>query len=88
MSPLGVMTTVLNISALNDIPAQIALAMATGNTARVYELNTGIIQKEKRADIVLLGVDPDLNHAKRLQSIEAGDMPVVTKVIVDGEVIY
>jgi len=45
--PNGIMRTVTFISSMDEIPAPQALAMATGNTARAYGLNTGIINRER-----------------------------------------
>lgn len=87
VAALGVLTTIVRISALNDIPAEMALAMATGNTARAYELNTGIIAVGREADLVILDAPYDSAARDALQAIESGDMPAVSAVIVDGQLL-
>jgi len=87
LSPLGVLSTVLKISALNQVPAEVALAMATGNTAHAYGLNTGVIASGKDADLVVMHAHPDSSARNALDSIEIGDMPMVSTVIIDGNVL-
>ena len=44
VQPLGILRMIAMLSSLGDVPAEIAFCFATGNTARMRELNTGIIE--------------------------------------------
>jgi enamidase len=50
--PLGILRSVSFIASLTGVPGEQALCMATGNTARTYELNVGIIEEGREADLV------------------------------------
>lgn len=83
---MGVLKLLVEISCLNDIPAPTAIAMATGNTARIYELNTGVIEAGKEADFVFLDA-PLFSVARHAgEAIEIGDTPSVVTVVSDGQI--
>ena len=87
--PLGLLRTLNLICALGDIPPELAVCMATGNTARVFSLNRGIIAPGKEADLVFLdactmgSVGEDL-----LSCLAAGDNPGISIVMVDGQILF
>jgi len=85
--PNGIMRTVVFISSLDDIPAPIALAMASGNTARTYGLNTGIIEPGREADLLVIDFPPGGVGQDALEAIENGDTVGVAMVMVDGNLI-
>ena len=68
------------------MPPAVAVAMATGNTARVFGLNTGVIAPGREADIVCLDAPIGSVADTALGAIEAGDIPGVTYVIINGRV--
>lgn len=84
--PLGILRTIAQISSVSGIPAAKVIAMASGNTARVYELNTGIIEEGREADLVIMDAPMGSVGSNAIESIEAGDLPGVAMVIIDGEV--
>jgi enamidase len=84
--PLGILRVLNLICSLGGVRAQEAVAMATGNTARVYKLNRGIINVGYDADLVLLDAPMGSVGQDALQSIEAGDIPAISTVIIDGQV--
>ena len=43
-----------HLASLGDVAPEIAVAMATGNTARVHGLDTGVIAPGRAADLVLV----------------------------------
>ena len=50
--PLGMLYTISHLASLGDMPPEQAIAAATGNNARVYRLNSGLLQVGKDADVV------------------------------------
>lgn len=85
--PLGILRVLNLICSLGGVKAEEAIAMATGNTARVYKLNRGMIKEGLEADLVLMDAPMGSMGEDALQAIEAGDIPGVSMVIVDGVII-
>ena len=86
ITPLGILRTVCQIASISDIKAEEALAMATGNTASTYDLNTGIIAEGKEADLVIMDAPMGSVGKDALAAIETGDVPGIAMVIIDGEI--
>lgn len=84
--PLGILRNVCYASLCGITPEK-ALAMATGNTARTFGLNTGIIAVGKEADLICMDAPIGSVGSDALEAIEAGDIPAVTYIIVNGQVI-
>ncbi len=85
--PLGMLRTVLFVSSLCKVPAEIAWAMASGSVAEAYNLNTGKVEIGREADLIAMDAPWDCNASDALAAIEFGDVPAVTMIMVDGEVI-
>ena len=84
--PLGILRTIGWISAFGDInPAQ-AVAMATGNTARIYNLTSGRIVPGAEADLVIVDAPVGSQAENALETLRIGDTPAVAAVIIDGQV--
>jgi len=86
--PLGLLRTLNLICALGGIPPGLAVCMATGNTARVFGLNRGIIAPGKEADLVFLDASLGSVGADLLSCLVAGDNPGISIVMVDGQVLF
>lgn len=84
--PLGILRTIVQISSVSGIPAEQAIAMATGNTARVFELPTSMVAVGREADLVVIDTPMGSVGTDALKAIEAGDIPGVAMVMVDGEI--
>ncbi|MCL6612032.1 MAG: amidohydrolase family protein [Peptococcaceae bacterium] len=82
--PLGILRTIVQLSSMSGIPAEKAFAMATGNTARVFELNTSVIAPGREADLVIIDAPLGSVGADALKAVEAGDLPGVSMVVIDG----
>jgi len=85
--PNAIMRTAVFISAIDDIPAELALAMASGNTARIYGLNTGIIEPGREADILAIDYPPGSIGTTALEAMANGDTVGVSMVMVDGNIV-
>ncbi|KAA3646709.1 MAG: Enamidase [Chloroflexi bacterium] len=84
--PLGMLRTVASAASFSDISAQQAIAMASGNTAKVYELNRGVIAVGQEADLLLIDTPVGSPATDALGALEIGDLPGVAAVIIDGAV--
>ena len=84
VQPLGILRMVSMLSSLGDIPAEIAFCFATGNTARMRQLDCGLIEAGRSADFVLMDKAQHSPANSLLESVRLGDLPGVGMVIIDG----
>jgi enamidase len=85
--PLGVLRVICHLASLTAIKPEAAICMATGNTARVHKLPQGVIAEGKDADLVIMDAPMGSVGEDALSAIEAGDVPAVAMVLVDGEIV-
>ncbi|WMS44726.1 amidohydrolase family protein [Acuticoccus sp. MNP-M23] len=86
VQPLGILRMVAMLSALGNIPAEIALCFATGNTARVRSLDAGIVEEGRPADFVLMDQAQHAPGRTLLESIALGNLPGVGMTVIDGAI--
>ncbi len=84
VQPLGILRMIAMLSALGDVPAEIALCFATGNTARIRKLDGGLIEAGRAATFVLMDRAQHSAGTNLLESIQVGDLPGIGMVVVDG----
>jgi len=84
--PLGILRTLNLISSLGGVSGPEAVAMATGNTARCHKLNRGLVKEGYEADLIMMDTPMGSVGKDAVGAIEAGDIPGVGLVMVDGEV--
>jgi enamidase len=82
--PLGMMYTISHLASLADLPPEWAIAAATGNNARVYRLNSGIIAPGRDADIAVIDACSGGSQDDALSALANGDVAAVSAVITDG----
>jgi len=83
--PLGILRVINFLASLCDVKAEEAIAMATGNTAKVYRLNRGTVEVGKEADLVMMDAPMGSVGKDALSAIEAGDIPGIAAVLIDGQ---
>jgi enamidase len=83
--PLGMIYTMSHLASLTDMPAEWAVCAATGNNARVYRLNSGIIAPGKDADVAIIDAPVGGTQDTALAALKHGDPCAVGAVITDGE---
>ncbi len=86
VQPLGILRMVAMLSALGNVPAEVAFCFATGNTARQRELDAGLIERGYAADFVLMDQAQHSGGRTILESVQLGNLPGVGMTIIDGEV--
>jgi enamidase len=86
VQPLGILRMIALLSSLGEIPAEQAFCLATGNTARMRKLDTGLIEPGRCADFLLMDRAQHSAGTDLLDSIRLGDLPGVGMVIIDGQV--
>lgn len=82
--PLGPLYTMSHLASLGGVEPEIAVAMATGNNASVYRLNSGIIAPGRDADVVLIDACRGGATNDALSALRNGDIPAVGAVITDS----
>ena len=74
------------LSSLGELPAEQAICLATGNTARMRKLDCGLIEVGRAADFVFMDTAQHSAGESLLRSIELGDLPGIGMVVIDGQV--
>ena len=85
VQPLGVLRTISLLCSLGELEPGLAIAAASGNTARWRGLEAGRIAVGALADLVFL--DAPLGGAGRdaAEALAAGELPGIGMVMIDGE---
>ena len=84
--PLGVLRTLSLLAGLGGMDPAQAVACATGNTARVYELDSGVVAEGRAADLVICDAPIGSIASDALAALSAGDLPGISMVLIDGRV--
>ncbi len=84
VQPLGIARMVSLLSSLGEVPAEIAFCFATGNTARMRNLDCGLIEVGRSADFVFMDKAQHSAGKSFLDSIQLGDLPGIGMVVIDG----
>ncbi|MFT4999133.1 MAG: enamidase, partial [Planctomycetota bacterium] len=84
VQPLGILRMIAMLSSLGDIPPEIAFCFATGNTARMRELDTGMIEVGMSADFILIDMAQHAPGKNMLESIHQGNLPGIGMTVIDG----
>ena len=85
--PLGILRVLAHLASLGGVAPEIAIAMATGNTARVHGLDVGVLAPGRAADIVLADAPIGSGAATALDALARGDLPGISIVLIDGAVL-
>jgi enamidase len=82
--PLGILRTMAHLASLGGIAPEVAVCLATGNTARVHRLETGTIAVGREADIALVDAPQGSAADSALGALAIGDLPGVGMILIDG----
>jgi enamidase len=86
VQPLGILRMISMLSSLGDVPAEVAIGFATGNTAKIRNLDCGLIEVGRAASFVIIDKAQHSPGKTVLESIRRGDLPGIGMVIIDGVV--
>lgn len=86
VQPLGILRMVAMLSALGNVPAEIAFCFATGNTARQRKLDCGLLEVGRAADFVLMDQAQHAPGRNLLESVALGNLPGIGMTVIDGRV--
>jgi enamidase len=85
--PLGILRTMNLLASLGGLAPEVVVGMATGNTARRYGLNRGLIAPGREADLVFADASMGSAGDDFLAGLKEGDNPGVSIVMIDGEIV-
>jgi enamidase len=83
--PLGMLRLVAHLSSLGKLAPERAIALATGNNARVHRIGGGTIAPGSAADIVILDAPTGSVAGTAIDALAIGDLPGISMVLVDGQ---
>ena len=84
VQPVGILRMIALLSSIGGIPAELVFCFATGNTARIRNLNCGLVEIGRDADFVFMDRAQHAPGSTLLESVAFGDMPGVGMVMIDG----
>jgi len=82
--PLGMLYTIAHCASLTEMPPEAFICAATGNNARVYGLDCGLIEPGRDADVVLIDAPDGGTQSAALAAIKHGDIAAVGAVVTAG----
>ncbi len=86
VQPLGIIRMIAMMSSLGDVAPETVFCFATGNTARVRELDCGMIEVGRAADLVFMDAPQHSAGKTMLDAVSMGDIPGIGMVIIDGKI--
>ena len=84
VQPLGMLRMWALLSSLGGIPAELVYCFATGNTAKLRKLNSGLVEIGRDADFVFMDRAQHTAGRTLLESVQLGDIPGIGMVMIDG----
>jgi enamidase len=84
VQPLGILRMIALLSSVGDTPAETLFCCATGNTARMRDLDCGLIETGRAADLVFMDRAQHSAGTDLLDSVRKGDLPGIGMVVIDG----
>ena len=84
VQPLRILRMIALLSSLGHIPPELVFCFATGNTARMRNLNCGLIEPGRAADFVFMDRAQHTAGRDLLDSVRLGDIPGIGMVMIDG----
>jgi enamidase len=85
--PRGMLRNLLFLCSVCGLTPGEAIAVATGNTAAAHGLDVGILAVGRPADITICGPVEGSAGSSLADALAHGDLPGVTYVLVDGEIV-
>ncbi len=86
VQPLGILRVIAALSSVGEIPAETVFCFATGNTARMRKLDSGLMEVGRAADFVFMDAPQHSGGKNLLESVRLGDLPGIGMTVIDGMV--
>ena len=85
--PRGMLRNILFLASVCELTPGEAVAIATGNTAKAHGLDVGVLQPGAPADLIIAGPVQGSAGETLSDAIAHGDLPGISFVLIDGEVV-
>jgi enamidase len=85
--PRGMLRNVLFLASVCELTPGEAVAVATGNTAQAHGLDVGFLRPGAPADLIIAGPVMGSAGSTLSDAIAHGDLPGISFVLIDGEVV-
>jgi len=81
---LGILRLIAHLASLGDVAPETVIALATGNTARVHGLDTGVIAPGRAADLCIVDAPVGSVADTALGALANGDLFGISMILIDG----
>ena len=85
--PRGMLRNILYLASVCELTPGEAIAIATGNTAKAHGLDVGLLRPGAPADLLVCGPIEGSTGTTLNDAIAHGDLPGISYVLVDGELL-
>lgn len=82
--PLGILRLIAHLASLGGVAPETVLCLATGNTARVHGLDSGILTSGRAADLCIVDAPVGSVAGTALAALSNGDLPGISMIVIDG----
>jgi enamidase len=87
VTPRGMLRIMALVASVEGVSAEQAICMATGSVALAHNLDSGLIQEGKPADLLIVGKIRGCSGNTPLEALEEGSLLGISVVLVDGEIL-
>ena len=82
---LGILRLIAHLASLGGIAPESAVCLATGNTARVHGLDSGILAPGRAADLCIVDAPVGSVAGTALGALANGDLCGISMILIDGD---
>ena len=82
--PLGILRLMAHLASLGGTAPETVVAFATGNTARVHDLDRGVVAAGRAADLLIADAPIGSVGSTALEALANGDIPGISMILIDG----
>jgi len=81
---LGILRLIAHLASLGAVAPETVIGLATGNTARVHGLDTGVIAAGRAADLCIVDAPVGSVADTALDALANGDLFGISMILIDG----
>ncbi len=81
---LGILRLIAHLASLGGVAAETVICLATGNTARVHRLDTGVLAPGRAADLCIVDAPVGSVATTALGALANGDLFGISMILIDG----
>ncbi len=87
VAPRGLLRTMALVASVPGVKPEEAVCMATGSAALAHNLDSGLVQEGKPADLVIMGKIQGASGNTPLASLSDGNLLGISMVLIDGRLV-